>query len=91
MSDVQQRPFSIRVFVPDGDPDGLRLVEKSNWTGVGVVFRRTGYKHVAKRPEFDRLSRCLHFTKSRDNNHDDVFVDFFYPAQYIDSICIWEL
>ena len=30
MPSFQQRPFSIRIFVPDGDPDGLRLVEKSN-------------------------------------------------------------
>ena len=49
-----QRPFSIRIFVPDGDPDGLRLVEKSNWTGIGVVFNRTGYKQVVSRSEFDR-------------------------------------
>jgi len=40
MSKAAQRPFSIRIFVPDGDPDGLRLVEKSNWTGLGVVFKR---------------------------------------------------
>lgn len=54
MPEQQQRPYSIRVFVPDGDPDGLRLVERSNWTGVGVVFKRTGYKQAASRPEFDR-------------------------------------
>ena len=54
MTDLLQRPFSIRIFVPDGDPDGLRLVEKSNWTGIGVVFNRTGYKQVVSRPEFDR-------------------------------------
>lgn len=54
MPDFQQRPFSIRIFVPDGDPDGLRMVEKSNWTGIGVVFKRTGYKQVVGRPEFDR-------------------------------------
>ncbi|TWT62856.1 GIY-YIG nuclease family protein [Rubinisphaera italica] len=54
MPDFQQRPYSIRIFVPDGDPDGLRMVEKSNWTGIGVVFKRTGYKQVVGRPEFDR-------------------------------------
>jgi hypothetical protein len=53
MPDFLQRPFSIRIFVPDGDPDGLRMVEKSNWTGIGVVFKRTGYKQVVGRPEFD--------------------------------------
>lgn len=25
--------FSLRIFVADGDPDGLRIVEKSNWIG----------------------------------------------------------
>ena len=54
MSDIQQRPFSINIFVPNGDPEGLRVVEKSNWTGVGVVFTRTNYKQVVGRPEFDR-------------------------------------
>lgn len=49
-----QRPYSIRIFVPDGDPDGLRLVEKSNWTGLGVVFNRGNFKEASKRPEFER-------------------------------------
>ena len=26
-------PFSLRIFVADGDPDGLRIVDKSNWIG----------------------------------------------------------
>ena len=46
MADFQQRPFFIRVFVPTGDPDGLRIVEKSNWPGVGVVDNRTNFKAV---------------------------------------------
>jgi hypothetical protein len=54
MPNQQQRPFSIKIFVPDGDPDGLRLVEKSNWTGIGVVFNRTNYKQVVCRSDFDK-------------------------------------
>jgi hypothetical protein len=54
MPDFEQRPFFIRVFVPTGDPDGLRIVEKSNWPGVGVVFNRTNYKEVVGRAEFDK-------------------------------------
>lgn len=54
MPEAALRPFSIKLFVPDGDPDGLRLVEKSNWTGIGVVFNRTNYKQAAARPEFAR-------------------------------------
>lgn len=54
MPDFQKRPFSIRIFIPDGNPDGLRLVEKSNWIGVGVVFNRTNYKQAVNRAELDR-------------------------------------
>jgi hypothetical protein len=28
-------PFTIRIFVPDGDPQGVKIVERLNWTGVG--------------------------------------------------------
>ena len=47
MPKLQQRPFSITIFVPDGDPDSLRFVEKSNWTGIGVVFNRTNYLNTS--------------------------------------------
>lgn len=67
MPDPQQRPFSIRIFVPDGDPDGLRLVEKSNWTGIGVVFKRTGYKQVVGRDEFGRTGIYILVGTSEDS------------------------
>src|SRR6266446_8769581 len=35
-----QPPFELRIFVADGDPDGLRLVTRSNWIGKAVVFPR---------------------------------------------------
>ena len=43
--------FSVKIFVPSGDPAGLRLVEKSNWTGRGLVFPRSSLKEARKRPE----------------------------------------
>lgn len=33
-------PYVITILVTSGDPDGVRVVEKSNWTGQGVVFSR---------------------------------------------------
>jgi hypothetical protein len=35
-----QTPFSLRIFVADGDPDGLRIVDHSNWSGKAVVLPR---------------------------------------------------
>ncbi len=38
--------FSVRIFVPFGDPEGIRVVEKSNWTGQGIYFSRPSYTEV---------------------------------------------
>lgn len=34
-------PYVIKILVVSGDPDGVRLVEKTNWTGRGVMFPRS--------------------------------------------------
>ena len=46
--------FSVRIFIPSGEPEGLRIVEKSNWTGQGLVFPRSLYADVRKRAELSR-------------------------------------
>ena len=33
-------PYTIRIFVADGDPEGLRIIDQLNWTGLGAVFPR---------------------------------------------------
>lgn len=45
------RGFSVKIFIPSGDPGGIRLVEKSNWTGRGLVFPRSVLQDARKRPE----------------------------------------
>ena len=51
---IATQGFSVRVFIPSGDPEGLRIVEKSNWSGQGLVFPRSLFSEVKKRPEFSR-------------------------------------
>jgi len=48
------RAFSVRIFIPFGDPDGLRIIEKSNWTGQGLVFPRVQFPEIRKRDELKR-------------------------------------
>lgn len=74
MTVFNQRPFSIRIFVPDGDPDGLRLVEKSNWTGVGVVFNRSIFKQVLDRPEFERTGVYVLVGSSEDSTLPTIYI-----------------
>lgn len=47
-------PFTIRIFVPDGDPEGVRLIDRMNWTGLGLVFPRAKWLEVRQRQELQR-------------------------------------
>ncbi len=51
--------FSLRLFVADGDPDGLRLVERSNGIGKALVFPRKLYPEVRNRAEFQQTGVYL--------------------------------
>jgi Domain of unknown function (DUF4357) len=46
--------FSVRIFIPSGEPEGLRIVEKSNWTGQGLVLPRAQFTNIRRRPELKR-------------------------------------
>jgi hypothetical protein len=48
----QLRPTSIRIFLAEGRPDGIRVVEKSNWTGVALVSSRADIAVALHRAEF---------------------------------------
>lgn len=32
--------FSVHIFMPSGDPGGIRIISKSHWTGIGFVIPR---------------------------------------------------
>ena len=47
-------PFTIRIFVPDGDPEGIRIIDRMNWTGRGLVFPRNKWDDFRKRPDLNK-------------------------------------
>jgi len=51
---MKPRPTSIRIFLADGAPDGIRLVDKSNWVGRAVVASRTQLGQALQRDEMGR-------------------------------------
>lgn len=40
--------------MPSGEPEGLRIIEKSNWTGLGLSFPRSVYPQIRGREEITR-------------------------------------
>jgi hypothetical protein len=45
--------FTLHIYVPDGDPEGIRIISRMNWTGKGVVFPREKWSEARQRNEFD--------------------------------------
>ncbi len=48
------KPYSIKIFLPGGDPEGLRTIEKSNWSGAGLLFPRALMSIARKRNDLGR-------------------------------------
>lgn len=69
-----QTPFSLRIFVADGDPDGLRLVERSNWIGKAVIFPRAIYTQVRTRAEFQQTGVYLLLGPRTDADGDQMYI-----------------
>lgn len=47
-------PFSINIFATTGDPEGIRHVDMSNWSGHGVVFTRELFGELKNEPGFNQ-------------------------------------
>lgn len=63
-------PFTIRIFVPDGDPEGVRLIDRMNWTGHGIVFPREKWPTTKHRSEFSRTG--LYILSGYKDGADDL-------------------
>ena len=52
MIDNNLRPYTIRLFVPDGNPNSFKIIDKMNWTGVGLEISRDAWEIHRNRNEF---------------------------------------
>lgn len=53
MSNMANDPYTIRIFVEEGDPDGVRIIDHMNWTGQAIVFPREKWVEIRQRHDFD--------------------------------------
>lgn len=68
------QPFSLRIFVADGDPDGLRIVERFNASARAVVFPRALLPQVKARPELQQTGVYLLLGPRPDGEGDLLYV-----------------
>ncbi len=69
-----QVPFSLHIFVANGDPDGLRLVERSNWIGKALVFPRALYPQVRSRSEFQQTGVYLLMGPRLEGDGETIYI-----------------
>jgi hypothetical protein len=62
---------SITVFLPDGSPEGIRLVYKSHWTGICLACPRSRYVEARiDRPELRASGVYLLLGPPDEAEHD---------------------
>lgn len=74
MTSSSRRAFSVRVFLPDGDPDGIKVIEKSNWTGSGLVVPRALFPESKSRPELGRAGVYVLVGVSEQSHLPQVYI-----------------
>jgi len=67
-------PFSIKIFVATGDPDGLRIVERSNWIGKAIVFPRPLLPTIKLREEFAQTGVYLLLGPRPDGDGEMIYI-----------------
>lgn len=55
------KPYTIRLFVPDGDPNTFKIIDKMNWTGIGLEISRDNWDKYRNRKELDQAGAYILF------------------------------
>ena len=67
-------PYTIRIFVPDGNPEGLRIIDQMNWTGLGVVFPREDWPNIKQRDEFSSAGVYILIGRVTDDDLPTIYI-----------------
>ncbi len=67
-----QKAFTMRIFVPSGDPEGLRLIDRMNWTGLGLAFPRIEWPKIKQRDQFARTGIYILVGYEGESQDDDL-------------------
>ena len=64
--------YSIKILVVDGDPEGVRVIDRMNWTGQGIAFRREDWNTVKSRSSFIHPGIYMLFGYDINENDDEL-------------------
>jgi Domain of unknown function (DUF4357) len=73
--------YSIKIFLPEGDPEGLRIIEKSNWNGRGLVSPRSKFSSSRDRDELDSTGVYVLIGPDTESGLERIYVGEGDPAK----------
>ena len=68
------KPYTIRLFMPDGNPNSLKIIDKMNWTGIGLEVSRDSWSKHKNRKEFDQAGIYILFGYTEDSDLPIVYI-----------------
>jgi hypothetical protein len=71
---IESNGFAISIAVPSGEPDGLRVIEKSNWDGKGLIFPRAYAQQVSAERELQNAGVYILWGPSESSQLPRVYV-----------------
>lgn len=69
-----KRGFSIKTFLADGEPEGLQIIEHSQWIGRGMIIPRSKFMEHAHRAENDGTGIYILVGPSTSTGVERIFV-----------------
>lgn len=71
---IVPKPYTIKLFVPDGNPENLLIINKMNWTGTGLKLSRNSWDSLKKRVEFDQAGVYLLIGNTENDEKPTVYI-----------------
>ena len=67
-------PYTIRLFVPDGDPNSIKIIDKMNWTGIGLEISRDAWNKQKHRKELEQAGIYILFGYQEGDDLPTIYV-----------------
>ena len=68
------KPYTIRLFIPEGDPSSLKIIDKMNWTGTGLEISRDAWQQHKNRKELNEAGIYILFGYQEQSELPTIYV-----------------
>ena len=68
------KPYTIRLFVPDGDPNTFKIIDKMNWTGIGLEISREAWGQHKNRKELEQAGIYILFGYQEEDDLPTLYI-----------------